>query len=240
MKRLSHLTLIFAVLTLLFMLMVIVLRIKFPLYPLVSYQDVFGVLPPLVFIPIYWLLFKHASSSKTSSIQEIVFMVLAALWVEGQSIHLSANSIDNLIESLARNQVINIKTTDIYHLTYFLDEHLSHYMMHIGMLGLATLLIFREWCNPEDLVTVWWETTLAGVMFGFFNFCTFIEGQTVVLGLPFCLIIVLFTIIWGRNNLSKRPLLVFFFITFLIALFLLTGWGLYWGGFPQFSDVQLL
>jgi uncharacterized membrane protein YqjE len=62
MKRLSLLTLIFAVFTLVFILIVVFLRIAFPLYSLVSYQDVFGILTPMVFIPIYWLLFKHAAS----------------------------------------------------------------------------------------------------------------------------------------------------------------------------------
>jgi hypothetical protein len=239
-KRLSLLTLILAALSLAFVLIPIFLRIKFPLYPLVSYQDVFGVLTPLIFIPIYWLLFKHAANTKTSLGQEIAFMVLVSIWVEGQGIHLSANSIDNLIEAFARNQVINIKTTDIYNLTYFFDEHLSHYMMHIGMLGLAALLIFREWRNPAGLVTMWWAVILAGIIFGFFNFCTFIEGQTVALGLPFCLIIVLFAIIWGRNKLAQQPVLAFFSITCLVALLLFAGWGLCWGGFPQFSDVGLL
>ena len=184
MKRLSLLTLIFAVLSLAFILIVIFLRIAFPLYPLVSYQDAFGVLTPLVFIPIYWLLFKHAASTDSLG-QEIVFMVLAAVWVEGLGIHLSTNSIDNLIEALARNQVINIKTTDIYHLTYFFDERLSHYMMHIGMLGLAALLIYHEWRNPAGLATTWWAAILAGIIYGFSYFCLFIEGQTVALGLLF-------------------------------------------------------
>lgn len=241
MKRLSLLTLIFAVLTLVFILVVIFLRIAFPLYPLLSYQDVFGILPPLVFIPIYWLLFKHAASTEETSLgHEIAFMILAAVWVEGLGIHLSSNSIDNLIEALARNQVINIKTTDIYQLTYFFDERLSHYMMHIGMLGLVALLIYHEWRNPADLATTWWAAILAGIIYGFSYFCLFIEGGTVALGLPFALIIVVFTTIWGRTKLAQRPVLAFFLITCLVALLLFIGWGLYWGGFPQFSDVKLI
>jgi hypothetical protein len=153
MKRLSLLTLVFAILSLVFIIILIFLRIKFPLYPLVSYQDVFDILTPLVLIPIYWLLFKYAAGNKTSLGEEIAFMVLAAVWVEGQGIHLSANSIDNLIDALARNQVINIKTTDIYYLTHFFDEHLGHSMWHIGTLGLAALLIFHEWRNPAGSAT---------------------------------------------------------------------------------------
>lgn len=108
--------------------MLVFLRIKFPLYPLVSYQDAFDILTPLVLIPIYWLLFRHAAANGKSLGEEIAFVVLAAVWVEGQGMHLSANSIDNLIEALARGQIIDIRATDIYRLTYFFDEHLSHYM----------------------------------------------------------------------------------------------------------------
>jgi hypothetical protein len=235
MKRASLLTLILAALSLVFGVILVFMRMKFPLYPLVSYQDVLSILPPLLFIPIYWLMFRQAGA-RTSSGQEIAFMVLAALWVQGQGMHLSANAIDNLIESLARSQVLNITASDIYHLTYFFDEHLSHFMMHTGMLGLAALLIYREWRDPADAVTAWGMVVPASLMFGFFNFCTFIEGQTVVLGLPGSLLVVSFAAIWGRKRLAHRPLLAFFFITFLLAFLLLAGWGLYWGGFPEFSQ----
>src|SRR3972149_908149 len=111
-------------------------------------------------------------------------MVLAAGWVAGQGMHLSANSINNLAEALAKKQVIDITGTSIYQLTYFYDEHLSHYMWHFGILGLAALLIYREWRRPAGIPTTWWATTLAGLIYGFTYFCIFLEGQTVVLGLP--------------------------------------------------------
>jgi hypothetical protein len=238
-QSLSLLTLSFAVLTFVFILIVVFLRIAFPLYPMVSYQDVFGILTPLVFIPVYWLLFRNAGR-ETSLGQEIAFMVLAALWVQGQGIHLSTNSIDNLVEALARNHVLDIKATDIYHLTYFLDERLSHYLMHTGMLGLAALLIYREWRSPSGAATSWWAAVPAGVIYGFSYFCLFIEGQDVALGLPFALLLSLFVAIRGRQRLARQPVLAFFFITGLMALLLFAIWGLYWGGFPQFSDVKML
>ena len=34
--------------------------------------------------------------------------------------------------------------------------------------------------------------------------------------------------------------LAFFFIACLVAVVLFGGWGLYYGGFPQFSDVGLI
>ena len=237
MKRVSLLTLIFALLSLVFIILLVFLRFKFWLYPLMSNQDVFDILTPLVLIPIYWLLFKHAAGDGSDPVEEISFLVLAGFWVEGQGMHLSANSIDNLIETLAHNQVIDIKPTDIYRLTYFFDEHLSHYLWHIGILGLAALLIYREWHRPPGIATAWWAAILAGIIYGFTYFCIFLEGQTVVLGLPFAIIVVVFALISERKKLVQRPVLAFFSVACLLAFLLFTGWGLYWGGFPQFSDV---
>jgi hypothetical protein len=240
MKRFSLLILIFAILSLVFIILLVFLRIEFPLYPLVSYQDAFDILTPLVLIPVYWLLFKHSSSNESSLAEELAFMVLAAVWVEGQGIHLSANSIDNLSEALARSHVIDITTTDIYRLTYFFDEHVGHYMWHIGMVGLAAVLIYHEWRHPAELGTGWGAVTLAGFLYGFSYFCIFIEGQTVALGLPFAVIVLLFALIWGRKQLAQRPVLAFFFVTCLVAVLLFTVWGFYWHGFPQFTDVGLI
>jgi hypothetical protein len=240
MKQLSLLTLVFAVLSLVFFLLLIFFRIPLPPYPLMSYQDVLDILTPVVLIPVYWLLFKYAAGQGSSLWEEIAFMVLAAVWVEGQGMHLAANSIDNLIEGLASRQVIDIQQTDIYQLTYFFDEHLSHYLWHIGVVGLAALLIYRDWRRPAGIATLWWAAILAGLIYGFTLFCIFLEGQTVVLGLPFVAIVALLGLIWGRQHLSHKPLLAFFFIYCLFAAVLFAGWGLYWGGFPQFTEVGLI
>ena len=240
MKRVSLLTLVFAILSLIFLILLVFVRFKFPLYPLMSYQDAFDILTPLVLIPIYWLLFKYATKDASSLAAEIAFLVLAAIWVEGQGMHLSANSIDNLIDALARNQVIDIKATDVYQLTYFFDEHLSHYLWHIGMLGLAALLIYHEWRYPVGATTTWWAVILAGVIYGFSYFCIFLEGRTVILGLPFAASVVVLALIWGRKKLAQQPVLAFFFVACLLAFLLFAGWGLYWRGFPQFSDVGFI
>jgi len=240
MRQLSLLTLVFSILFAVFFLLLIFFRIPFPLYPLMSYQDVFDLLTPLVLIPVYWLLFKYAAKDESHQAEEIAFMVLAAVWVLGHGMHLAANSINNLAEGFAKKQVLDFTGTDIYTLTYFLDEHLSHYLWHAGILGLAALLIYREWGRPAEIKTTWWATIIAGFIYGFTSFCIFLEGQTVPLGLPFTIIIILLTLIWGRKKLAQQPVLGFFFVACLVAAGLFAGWGLYWGGFPQFSEVGLI
>ena len=94
--------------------------------------------------------------------------------------------------------MIDVTKTDIYRLTYFYDEHLGHYLWHIGVLGLAR----------ADL-----HTTIAAS---------------------------LLILIWGRKKLAQQPILAFFLVSCLLAVLLFIGWGLYWNGFPQFSDVGLI
>ena len=240
MKRLSLLTLVFAVLSVIFVLLLIFFRSSFALYPLISYQDVFDLLTPLVLIQVYWLLFRAAANEAPSLSEELAFVVLAALWVLGHGMHLSANSIDNLIDGLARRQVVDIRPTDVYQLAYWFDEHLSHYLWHLGVLGLAALLIYREARRPAGVATVWWVTIVAGILYGFLWFCIFLEGQTVVLGLPCALVLVAYGLIAQRRSLAQRPVLAFFFVACCLALLLFAGWGAYWRSFPQFSDVGLI
>jgi len=231
MKRLSLLTLIFAVLSLTFFLLLIFLRIPFPLYPLMSIQDAIDIFTPLVLIPIYWLMYKNIGQGKTNLAGEIFFMIMAAFWVLGQGMHLSANSINNLIGYLARDGVVDVASTDLYTLTYFYDEYLGHYLWHIGVVGLAVLLIYNAWRYPSSEKTDWRLVAPAGVLYGFTCFCFFLEGNTLVLGLPFTAIVALLVLVWGRKKLAQQPILAFFFASCLFACLLFAGWRLYWGSF---------
>ena len=114
MKRLSLLTLIFALLSVVFFLLLIFFRIPFPLYPFMSWQDALDIFTPLVLIPIYWLMFRYGSSERPRLAEEIVFLLFACLWIAGQGMHLSANSINNLAESLAKSGGLNILDSNIY------------------------------------------------------------------------------------------------------------------------------
>ena len=240
MNRLSRLILVFASLSFAFLLLTVFFRVPFPLFPLMSYQDAIDLLTPLVLIPLYWLLFKYAARTPSSTPQEIAFMLLAVLWVVGHGMHLAANSISNLIAALASRGALDVSGTDIYHLTYFYDEVLSHTLWYLGLAGLAALLIYREWRSPAGEHTVWWSAVLSGIVYGFTLFAIFLEGQSVPIGLTFTALVVILTLIWGRKRLSRQPLLAFFFAACLLALLLFTVWGLYWGGFPQFTDVGLI
>jgi hypothetical protein len=240
MKRLSVLALVFAVLFLALYILPVFFRVPFPPYPLMSVQDAIDLLTPLVLIPICWLLFRSAGGGPARLVEELAFVVLAVLWVLGHGIHLSANSINNLAEGLAKSQTLDITGTSIYQLIYFFDEKLSHPLWHGGIVGVALVLILREWRSPAGERTLWWAAVVGGLIHGFTLFCMFLEGQSVPLGLAFTLGVTLLALIWGRKRLARQPLLAFFFVACLVALLFFAGWGLRWGGFPEFTEVGLI
>jgi hypothetical protein len=231
---------LFAILSLVFFILLVFLRIQFPLYPLMSYQDAFDLLTPLVLIPIYGILFRYSAREASGLAEGIAFLALAACWVEGQGMHLSANSISNLMESLSRSGLIQLNGNGAFRLTHFYDELLGHCVWHIGVLGLAALLIYREWRRPAGLVTAWRSTTPAGLIYGFTLFAITNEGRTVWMGLPFSVAVTLFGLMWGRRKLGQRPVLAFFLVSCAVASLLYLGWGLCWGGLPEFGEAGIL
>ncbi|MFC1901276.1 hypothetical protein ACFLYN_06780, partial [Chloroflexota bacterium] len=209
------------------------LGMQFGAYPLMKFGDVFDILTPLVLIPLYWMLFRINGNTTPSLRENLVFIIIAALWVEGQGMHLAANSIGHLAGAM--------EDTDIFRLTYFYDEVLSHYLWHFGIVGLSVLVIYRQWRNRfiEDM-TASWLPIVSGIIHGFTLFVIVVEAQTAWLGIPYAVIMTIFGLIWGRKRFRNQPLLLFFFITGLVAVVLFIGWGIYWGGLPEFSEVGII
>jgi len=233
MKRLSKLTFVFSILFAIFIVLPGLLSSQFGLYPLLKNGDILDLFTPLVLIPVYWMLFQLSNDKKPTQVESIVFFVLAALWIEGQGMHLAANAIGHLTKGLSGN--------DIEILTHFLDEVLSHYLWHIGLVGLSALLIYRQWNDPfEDKLAGVGYVVAAGIIHGFNYFLTIVEAATTALGVPFAVLVVISTLIWGRKKLPQQPVLIFFFVAYLVATLFFLGWGIYWGGLPEFSQVGII
>jgi hypothetical protein len=227
MSRLSRLLLVFSIAFTVLIISPAFLGGEFGYYPLMKWGDVLDLFTPLILMPLYWLLFYYASERKPGIVESILFVILAALWVEGQGMHLSANSIGHLIEG---------QTSDLNTLTFFYDEVLSHYLWHLGVVGLAILLVARQWRYPlvEGKMSRGSRvlTILAGILHGFTLFAIFIEGGTALLGIPFTLIFAVVVLIWGWNKLKDQPLVLFYFVSCLVGFLFLAGWGLYWSECP--------
>ncbi len=233
MQRTARLTLIFAILFAVFIVSPAFLSQQFGLYPLMKYGDVVDLLTPLILMPLYWLLFQVRRERPFSQGEMMAFLGLAALWVEGQGMHLAANAIGHLTKALVG--------ADVEALTHFLDEVLSHYLWHIGLVGLSALLIYRQWKNPftGERSGLGFEIA-GGIIHGFNYFITVVEAATTPLGVPFAALVVAFTLIWGRQKLRQQPILAFFFVAYLVAALFFLGWGIYWGGLPEFSKVGII
>jgi hypothetical protein len=162
-----------------------------------------------------------------------VFFMLAAFWAAGQGMHLSANSISNLMKGM--------ESTDVYKLAHFYDEVLSHYLWHVGIVGLSAFIVFRHWRNPaEEERSPAWPLIVAGVIHGFTFFLIVIEAGTAPLGITFAALMSLWWLIRGRKEMRQRPVATFFFVSYVVATLFFIGWGLYWQGFPQFSEVGII
>lgn len=230
MKRLSILILAFAMAFLVFFIGPPFLGKPFGPYPLMKVADILDIFTPLVLLPLYWLLYRPNQTKPISTRGTLLFMALAALWVEGQGMHLSANSVGHLLKGM--------ENSDIYRLSYFYDEVFSHYLWHSGIVGLSAVIIFRHWRNPMfEEGRLAWPVILAGVIHGFTFFMIVIEGGTAPLGVTFAALATLFGMTRGRRSLRQQPLLAFFFIAYALATLLFAGWGVYWHGLPQFSEL---
>jgi hypothetical protein len=115
-KRLSILILIFAVALTFFIIAPGLLNKPFTPYPHLKIADVLNLFTPLVLIPLYFLLLYFGASQIPSLKSMIVFLIFPTLWVEGQGIHLTVNSIGFPISPeirFTRSPISTIKSSAI-------------------------------------------------------------------------------------------------------------------------------
>jgi hypothetical protein len=233
MNRLSRWILGFAVAYAVLIIAPALLAGQFPAYPLMKWGDVFDLLTPWVLIPLYWLLYRVDERTPPGTRENLVFLFFAALWAQGQGMHLAANSIGHLLDTQ--------QGSDSQVLTHFYDEVLSHYLWHLGVVGLGALLLWRQWRHPfagerSPLVL----ESVAGVIYGLTYFVSTVEAGTGWLGVPFALVVAGFGLRRGRSHLREQPLQTFSLVAYGLAAILFLAWAVYWQGFPQFSEVGLL
>ena len=208
------------------------LSVDFPPYPSIQWADVLDLLTPLALIPLYWLLFTDSGRLSPAMGATLAFLVLASIWVQGQAMHLGANSISNLM---------GVGTSTIHTLVHFYDEVLSHYLWHLGIIGLsALLLLFNVGTGAARAGVRWVLIVPASILYGLTYFLAVNEGGTVPLGLPAALVIAGGLLVGRRHQLRTHNLVAFYCLGYAIALGLLLAWGAYWCGFPEFSEVGLL
>ena len=138
----------------------------------------------------------------------LVAAVGGVVYVQGHGVHLAANSIGN-----ARGGAQPV---------HLWDEVVGHYLWYGGLYLLVAALVLAV---PEPGGRARWPLA---ALFGLTTATNGIEGGT-----PwFTLGVAVLFCAWGARS-GRRVLLA----AYLVAAVLLAGWGVYWQGFPQFSEL---
>ena len=152
-------------------------------------------------------------AARATRLTWMVFWFAAVLYTQGQSIHLAANSVCNAVPGQP---------------AYLWDEHVGHYLWYIGfaliVATLAATLSERRHRGGAG-------AHLLALLVGFTNFTNCVEGQTPILGIATAVLFVG----WGfvtRDGLGRVLLTGYGF-----SLLLFAGFGIWQGGFPEFSTL---
>ena len=144
-----------------------------------------------------------------------LFWFGTVMYTQGHGIHLAANSINNVLPGSTEP-------------AYLWDEHVGHYLWYVGFyLVTAALALALADRRPRGGLTA----HLLALAVGFTNFTNSIEGQTPLLGIAAA---VVFSV-WGlltRDGMGRLLLTAYGFSGLLFLVF-----GLWQGGFPEFSEL---
>ena len=146
----------------------------------------------------------------------LLFVVGGIAYTQGHGIHLAANSI------------ANVSPREPAHLW---DEVVGHWIWYSGLALVVLALALALDTRPRPRSA--WAYVLS-LAFGATIFTNSVEGGTAALGLATSIGFVA----WGmRRRDGIRWLLV---PAYALALVALVAWGVYWRGFPQFSELGWL
>ena len=168
----------------------------------------------------------------------MAFLVVSALWVEGQGIHLAANAIGDAFSHDAAEVFYRTVPGD---LDLWLDETLSHWMWHAAWVALAILLLAaatRGTVGRPDRTSG--TAVVAGLVHGATYFLVSVEAATTLLGIPASILILAWCLVAGRRGLLRQPVVTFFLVSTIVTLLGYVVWGALndWT-LPEFSKVGL-
>lgn len=203
-------------------------------------QEAVDLFTPVVVIPLAWLAFHHAGGLGQRGV--LAFLVVAAVWIEGQGIHLAANAVGDAFPSKdAANVFYGTIPGD---LDLWLDEVLSHWMWHGAWVALSILLLAAgarnrasAWASRERGTAT---AATAGFVHGAVFFIVTVEGVTTALGIPASILFLVWSAIAAVAGPGRRPVVLFFAISSVATLlgYLVWGAGHDWT-LPEFSKVGL-
>jgi hypothetical protein len=199
-------------------------------------QEAADLLTPLIAIPLAWYVYDLAGGLGRTGF--VAFLVVAAVWIEGQGIHLAANAIGDAFSHDAAKTFYGTVPGD---LDLWLDETLGHWMWHAAWVALSILILAaatRAPASPASRPSV--TAASAGFVHGVTFFLVTVEGVTTLLGIPASILLLAWTAVTARQGLAGRPVAVFFLVASVVTLLGYLGWGALHGWtLPEFSKVGL-
>ena len=197
-------------------------------------QEAVDLLTPLIVVPLAWYVFDLTGGLGRMGL--VAFLVIGALWVEGQAIHLAANAIGDAVPPGAMEAFLRTAPGDLDH---WLDEELSHWMWHIAWVALSVLLLLAASRAPAGPAA---RPSLVAAAAGFIHGATFfvvsVEGVTTLLGIPASIALLVWSAGLARRGLAGRPVVLFFLVASSVTLVGYLGWAALHGGtLPEFSKL---
>jgi hypothetical protein len=198
-------------------------------------QEAADLLTPLIVIPLAWLVYDLAGGSGRPGL--VAFLVIAAVWIEGQGIHLAANAIGDAFSHDAAKTFYATVPGD---LDLWLDETLSHWLWHAAWVALSILILAAAIRAPLAPAGRPFVPAVAGFVHGVTFFLVTVEGVTTLLGIPASIMLLAWTAPVARQGLAARPVATFFLVAGVVTLLGYLGWGALHGWtLPEFSKVGL-
>lgn len=211
-----------------------------------TWGDTLDFFTPFAVVPVAYFLYSHINRYSLSNpsphpspkilntLGKVSLGLGFLLYIEGHGLHLSANSIARLLESM--------KGSELYRATYLFDEIISHiiwdigfFLISVGLILLASKISFKS-LSWKNIVLL----SIGAASFGIAFTANGIEGQTVGFSFPaagagFCL--ALFFYLGRKKEKNSNPFLYFFLSAYCLSLLLFVCWGIVHSGFPQFSEL---
>lgn len=198
-------------------------------------QEAADLLTPVIVIPLAWLVYDLTGGLGRTGL--VAFLVIAAVWIEGQGIHLAANAIG---DAFSHDAVKTFYATVPGDLDLWLDETLGHWMWHAAWVALSILILTSATRASISAASRPGVPAIAGFVHGVTFFLVTVEGVTTLLGIPASILFLAWTAISARRGLAGRPVVAFFLVGSVVTLLGYLGWGALHGWtLPEFSKVGL-
>ena len=205
----------------------------------------YSIINALLVILALWLLYYYLFLRLIGKIPNLLVdkkityvkaLFVGSLWIGwmGEMIHFTADTIGNFM--------IYNPQDPAWRITHFLDEILGHILSYFAIFIMSTLGVWIEMNHTTSNLTKKQLFVLEIIAFlsGITWSIDLIEGEMVKTFLPLMLIFNVGLTLWGiihPNKFKSKPWSYFVMLTSWIAILLVILWGLYWQGFPQFSDL---